>query len=108
MTYADYQLIFQQRAGFTRLLDHYGAARRNTPGQPLVSTSCCVSVSTVRISAQRAHSTPVVPALEHPSKVAISHRSLLYWSEHCVECAAPACYRTCDLFERRILSPGPA
>jgi FkbH-like protein len=25
-------------------------------------------------------------------------RSLLVWEEHCVECAAPACYSTCDLY----------
>jgi FkbH-like protein len=27
--------------------------------------------------------------------------SLLVWSEHCVECAAPACYTSCDLYDRR-------
>ena len=25
-------------------------------------------------------------------------KSLLIWEEHCVECAAPACYSTCDLY----------
>jgi FkbH-like protein len=26
-------------------------------------------------------------------------RAFLAWGEHCVECAAPDCYRTCDLFD---------
>ncbi|RAK66542.1 HAD-IIIC family phosphatase [Phenylobacterium kunshanense] len=30
---------------------------------------------------------------------AITHRALLAWAEHCVECAAPACYSSCDLFD---------
>jgi FkbH-like protein len=25
--------------------------------------------------------------------------ALLAWAEHCVECAAPACYKTCDLYD---------
>ena len=32
---------------------------------------------------------------------AITHRSLLRWSEHCTECALPDCYRTCELYEPR-------
>lgn len=31
----------------------------------------------------------------------IRKRSLLIWSEHCVECAAPECYRSCDLYRPR-------
>ncbi len=31
----------------------------------------------------------------------IRKRSLLIWSEHCVECAAPECYQTCDLYNPR-------
>ena len=27
--------------------------------------------------------------------------SFLFWSEHCVECAAPACYATCALYRPR-------
>jgi FkbH-like protein len=27
--------------------------------------------------------------------------SLLSWAEHCTECAAPACYASCDLYEAR-------
>ncbi len=29
----------------------------------------------------------------------LSHRAFLSWAEHCVECAAPACYQTCDLYD---------
>lgn len=29
----------------------------------------------------------------------VKARSLLSWEEHCVECAAPACYSTCDLYD---------
>lgn len=36
----------------------------------------------------------------HPSDD-IVEMSLLFWSEHCIECAAPACFSTCDLYERR-------
>ena len=47
-------------------------------------------------------STPptVVPAAptSEPSERAVTHRALLAWAEHCVECAAPACYTTCDLY----------
>ncbi|MGH8013241.1 MAG: HAD-IIIC family phosphatase [Candidatus Binataceae bacterium] len=28
--------------------------------------------------------------------------ALLLWGEHCVECAAPACYQTCDLYQPRL------
>ncbi len=41
------------------------------------------------------------PTQERKTPVDIRHRSLLLWAEHCVECAAPSCYRTCDLFEKR-------
>ncbi len=27
--------------------------------------------------------------------------SVLQWEEHCTECAMPACYKTCDLYEPR-------
>lgn len=41
-----------------------------------------------------------VPAeLERQSGAAVEARSLLVWEEHCVECAAPACYTTCDLYD---------
>jgi FkbH-like protein len=31
----------------------------------------------------------------------IAGMALLFWDEHCVECAAPACYSTCDLYQAR-------
>ena len=31
----------------------------------------------------------------------IKSMSFLVWGEHCTECAAPACYKTCDLYESR-------
>jgi FkbH-like protein len=39
----------------------------------------------------------------HPYEPAkdVARVSLLMWGEHCTECAAPACYLTCDLYESR-------
>ena len=31
----------------------------------------------------------------------VAAMSLLFWSEHCIECAAPECFSTCDLYEPR-------
>jgi len=31
----------------------------------------------------------------------IEKSGLLFWEEHCVECAAPSCYKTCTLFDQR-------
>src|SRR3546814_19856000 len=28
-------------------------------------------------------------------------RALLLWGEHCIECAAPACFVSCDLYQAR-------
>jgi FkbH-like protein len=48
------------------------------------------------------HPQPVtLPAGDLFDPARLTHRSLLYWCEHCVECAAPACYQTCDLYEPR-------
>ena len=35
----------------------------------------------------------LTPASEMPER-----RAILSWAEHCIECAAPACYTTCDLY----------
>ncbi|UXX81220.1 HAD-IIIC family phosphatase [Reichenbachiella carrageenanivorans] len=32
----------------------------------------------------------------------IKKRSVLHWTEHCTECAMPACFTTCDLYSPRI------
>ena len=31
----------------------------------------------------------------------VDRMSFLFWGEHCVECAAPDCYRTCSLYQPR-------
>jgi FkbH-like protein len=31
----------------------------------------------------------------------VAEISFLHWGEHCVECAAPACYTSCDLYQAR-------
>src|SRR5208337_2132132 len=35
------------------------------------------------------------------SRETVLMRTVLPWGEHCVECVAPACYSTCDLYEAR-------
>lgn len=42
---------------------------------------------------------PTALAPTGPRGAVLSHRALLVWSEHCIECAPPACYQSCDLFE---------
>lgn len=45
---------------------------------------------------------PAKPDLPFEPANDIAAASLLYWAEHCVECAAPDCYQTCDLYHPRI------
>ncbi|HEY3694479.1 HAD-IIIC family phosphatase [Phenylobacterium sp.] len=45
----------------------------------------------------RPTATPL-PAAAVGDEPKVTHRVMLAWSEHCVECAAPACYSTCDLY----------
>lgn len=40
-------------------------------------------------------------AYEPLAAASVKRLSLLAWGEHCVECAAPECFRTCDLYEAR-------
>jgi FkbH-like protein len=44
---------------------------------------------------------PAVPAdaLDSLAEPEAEAEALLAWAEHCVECAAPACYKTCDLYD---------
>lgn len=42
-----------------------------------------------------------VAAFFRELRSALHGRTLLPWAEHCTECAAPACYRTCDLYVAR-------
>ena len=44
---------------------------------------------------------PAIPRLPYEPATNIQGMSLLYWAEHCVECAAPSCYQTCDLYRPR-------
>jgi FkbH-like protein len=39
---------------------------------------------------------PGVSAQDHTP---LTHRALLAWAEHCIECAPPECYVSCDLFD---------
>lgn len=39
---------------------------------------------------------------EHNSKYRISAVLPLLWIEHCVECAAPLCYKSCSIYKKRI------
>jgi FkbH-like protein len=45
---------------------------------------------------------PAKPELPFEPANDVLQASLLYWAEHCVECAAPECYRSCDLYQPRI------
>jgi FkbH-like protein len=44
---------------------------------------------------------PASPEFKYEPVKNIDGMSFLLWGEHCVECAAPACYATCDLYEPR-------
>jgi len=41
------------------------------------------------------------PELPYVPVTDISKMSFLIWGEHCIECAAPACFATCDLYDPR-------
>lgn len=45
--------------------------------------------------------TPAEPSRPYEPVQNIEKASLLYWAEHCVECAAPSCYQSCDLYQPR-------
>ena len=47
------------------------------------------------------HAKPLQPFSPYHPVDNVKKMSLLFWSEHCVECAAPACFSTCDLYDRR-------
>lgn len=50
----------------------------------------------------RLHCGPAAaPELAYQAVSGIESLSLLVWGEHCIECSAPACFRTCDLYEPR-------
>jgi succinate dehydrogenase/fumarate reductase-like Fe-S protein len=42
-----------------------------------------------------------LPQMNYEPVGNIDGMSFLLWAEHCVECAAPACYASCDLYQPR-------
>lgn len=44
---------------------------------------------------------PASPQLAYEPVKDIEGMSFLLWAEHCVECAAPSCYSSCDLYQPR-------
>ena len=38
----------------------------------------------------------------YASAFSVESRVPLFWREHCMECAMPLCYKTCDIYKRRI------
>jgi FkbH-like protein len=44
---------------------------------------------------------PASPQLAYQTVENIDGLSFLLWAEHCVECAAPSCYSSCDLYQPR-------
>ena len=44
---------------------------------------------------------PATPVYGYTPVSGVRQMSLLVWGEHCVECAAPACFSTCDLYQKR-------
>jgi FkbH-like protein len=44
---------------------------------------------------------PATPYETYQPASDITEISLLIWEEHCIECAAPACFETCDLYQPR-------
>jgi FkbH-like protein len=43
----------------------------------------------------------LVPQSDYDPVQDIAKMSLLMWGEHCVECAAPSCFTSCDLYQSR-------
>ena len=50
---------------------------------------------------KRQDASPPLGGATVPARPAIKRKSFLFWGEHCVECAAPACYATCSLYSPR-------
>src|SRR5882762_1089160 len=44
---------------------------------------------------------PATPAMTYAPADDVAGIAFLHWGEHCVECAAPACYSSCDLYQPR-------
>src|SRR5215831_10750835 len=51
---------------------------------------------------QSRHLSPAtIPAGQLLPPLKVSKAAFLLWGEHCIECAAPDCFATCDLYIRR-------
>ncbi|MBF0368491.1 MAG: HAD-IIIC family phosphatase [Magnetococcales bacterium] len=50
---------------------------------------------------QKGDPSPLGVSISPAGGAAVSHLSFMVWGEHCVECAAPACFVSCDLYEPR-------
>ena len=44
---------------------------------------------------------PLTPQEAYEPVRNITAMALIFWGEHCVECAAPACFSSCDLYQQR-------
>jgi FkbH-like protein len=47
------------------------------------------------------HGKPAAPTMSYAPADDVAGLAFLHWGEHCVECAAPACYASCDLYQAR-------
>lgn len=48
------------------------------------------------------HAEPIVPGPQpYQPETNLVAMSQLFWGEHCIECAAPDCYASCDLYRER-------
>jgi HAD superfamily phosphatase (TIGR01681 family) len=44
---------------------------------------------------------PLRPVYHYEPAAGVAEMSMLIWGEHCIECAAPSCFQTCDLYQKR-------
>jgi len=47
------------------------------------------------------HGSPLSKSDEYRFFDNVSEMSLMFWGEHCIECAAPSCFASCDLYQAR-------
>ena len=47
------------------------------------------------------HDSPLSKSYEYRFFDNVSEISLMFWGEHCIECAAPSCFASCDLYQAR-------
>src|SRR5690349_19777016 len=51
---------------------------------------------------KKRHTQPAaIPTFSYEPQRDVEQMSFLFWGEHCVECTAPSCYSTCELYEMR-------